>query len=624
MTSVARISSTGDISGNSLQIGTSSRITNAGAITGTSLNLGTISGNTVTAGNLVVGPSSSGITNAGDITGTSVNVSTGTITGGSLVVGGSTRITNAGDITGTSVNVSTGTITGGSLQIGSSSSITNAGAISGASLAISGSGTISTASTDNNSTAIATTAYVKNQAYAKYAVTNANYNLSGGGTVTWNGSVVTWSSRVIAINLNSAYASNGYFDIGPASSISLGDWQALYYAPDYGMGAGYNSSKLITVSWPADIGENWIFICSRNSDNGSLRWNPGYIEIPAGGTFYSSTGLCSWQVGPQGATGATGPKGDTGATGATGPKGDTGATGATGPKGDTGATGATGAKGATGTVSNTIDSGSLTINYGGLLVQGNFGQSSGSDRYINQTSTSYSTAANSIAICIQSTGGLIASVSGFLKNSDKRIKKKIELLESNTSLIIIENLKPVTYNYIDYITNGTLTKYGYIAQEVEKYIPEAIHHSSEYIPNCFENVDFSDNIITLNNSTTDIFDNVDGKNIKIKLYDISNNEIIREIQEIIDTKSFRIDTPIPTEKGDNNKIFLYGHRVDDFCSIEHDQIQSILCSGIQELNKIVQYQQQKIEDLEINQEKQNTRIEDLEKKIEFLMTKISP
>ena len=45
---------------------------------------------------------------------------------------------------------------------------------------------------------------------------------------------------------------------------------------------------------------------------------------------------------PPGATGATGPKGDTGATGATGPKGDTGATGATGPKGDKGDPGVTG------------------------------------------------------------------------------------------------------------------------------------------------------------------------------------------------------------------------------------------------------------------------------------------
>lgn len=53
-------------------------------------------------------------------------------------------------------------------------------------------------------------------------------------------------------------------------------------------------------------------------------------------------------VGPTGATGPQGPKGDTGATGPRGPKGDTGATGETGPqgpKGDTGATGATGPQG---------------------------------------------------------------------------------------------------------------------------------------------------------------------------------------------------------------------------------------------------------------------------------------
>jgi hypothetical protein len=59
-------------------------------------------------------------------------------------------------------------------------------------------------------------------------------------------------------------------------------------------------------------------------------------------------------VGPAGPTGATGAQGDTGATGPTGPKGDTGDTGATGPTGpkgdtgDTGATGPTGPKGDTG------------------------------------------------------------------------------------------------------------------------------------------------------------------------------------------------------------------------------------------------------------------------------------
>jgi hypothetical protein len=51
------------------------------------------------------------------------------------------------------------------------------------------------------------------------------------------------------------------------------------------------------------------------------------------------------QVGPQGATGATGVAGADGSTGATGIQGDAGATGATGIQGDVGATGATGATG---------------------------------------------------------------------------------------------------------------------------------------------------------------------------------------------------------------------------------------------------------------------------------------
>lgn len=53
-------------------------------------------------------------------------------------------------------------------------------------------------------------------------------------------------------------------------------------------------------------------------------------------------------VGPQGATGPQGPKGDTGSRGPQGPKGDTGDTGPQGAKGDTGAKGPQGPKGDTG------------------------------------------------------------------------------------------------------------------------------------------------------------------------------------------------------------------------------------------------------------------------------------
>lgn len=74
-------------------------------------------------------------------------------------------------------------------------------------------------------------------------------------------------------------------------------------------------------------------------------WRKEVVTYSDAGTADKVTVILMAIYGNQGATGQTGPKGDTGAVGATGqtgPKGDTGATGATGdagPKGDTGATG---------------------------------------------------------------------------------------------------------------------------------------------------------------------------------------------------------------------------------------------------------------------------------------------
>ena len=397
------ITNTGDISANSLMIGSSS-ITNAGAITGTSVNVGTGLSNTVTAGNLVVSANNYGITNGGIITGTSViarDMSGNTLTAaGNLVVGDSIRITSAGAITGTSVNVGTAsgrTVTAGNLVVGATPNNTiitgNSIAIgkerdSAFALDVSGRMML-TFNRDNNISkfftiqqyiATGTTgAYLDTQGglnlswnilshsngtnpgtgtylgsgmteftnYAGYGAkgtysdssggfsfwtaiarspttsstylaninvgsiycsgnircpiatgaANANYNLSGGGTVFWDGTNVTCSQRVIALHLNTEYASESFFDIGPFSNVYVGAWAALYYIPTIGALAPYNPANLRRVGLPATIGENWIFICSQNNDNGALRWNPGYVEIPPQGTYYSNSAIRSWNSG---------------------------------------------------------------------------------------------------------------------------------------------------------------------------------------------------------------------------------------------------------------------------------------------------------------------------------------
>ena len=209
---------------------------------------------------------------------------------------------------------------------------------------------------------------------------------------------------------------------------------------------------------------------------------------------------------------------------------------------------------------------------------------------------------------------LVQTATGFIVNSDQRIKKNIQNLSPEESLHLVQSLKPVSFDYIDY-TKGTNKKYGYIAQDIESVLPTAINHSSEYIPNIFEKVqiDTTKTKIRLTNKTTDIFELPKDKTqkIKLKFYDASNNEILREIQEIIDNKTILLSKPI-TE----NPLFLYGQEVSDFRSIENEQINVVLLSA-------VQAQQKKIVSLESKNVSLETKIEALEKKIEFLMTKIT-
>ena len=472
--------------------------------------------------------------------------------------------------------------------------------------------------------------------------------------MTWNATTrtVTWTQRVIAINLNYSLASNGFFDIGPTTITFNNNWTALYYVPTNGMSSTFDSTKLTQVSFPADIGENWIFICSFNSDTLCLRWNPGYIVIPNGGTYTSSTGVCSWNINTGDLVGTSLNVGSTGLVTCGNIRignttiADPGGTLATqnfvtsqgyltsgsGTNPTFGAiTSSSLTVGSTGLVTcGNIRIGNTTIaDPGGALATQNFVTSQG---YLTNSTTgglniqgqSGSTTNNTGKYYILSIGSnsvnsastntytgtfvglicryLVQTGTGFIVNSDQRIKKNIQSLSPEESLQLVQSLKPVSFDYID-PTKRTTKKYGFIAQEVESVLPTVINHSSDYIPNIFELVqkDISNkNKIRLTTKTTDIFELPKDKTqkIKLKFYDASNNEILREIQEIVDDKTILLSEPITEDP-----LFLYGQEVPDFRSVEHEQINTVLLSAVQAQQK---------------------KIESLESKIDFLMSKISP
>ena len=186
--------------------------------------------------------------------------------------------------------------------------------------------------------------------------------------------------------------------------------------------------------------------------------------------------------------------------------------------------------------------------------------------------------------------------------SDERIKREINDIQ--TPLNKIMELKPKEYYLCD--DKDYNKKFGVIAQDVEKIFPELIHTEKDYVANIYSYATYENGIITLNKDITDliniddelklILDNNDKNNLEIVIDDTPyNNRYKRrfiKVVEIIDNHSFKIDIDLEI-----NEIFIYGKKVDDFKRLDYESLYCLNIAATQELYKIIQLQQQQIEEL---------------------------
>jgi len=120
--------------------------------------------------------------------------------------------------------------------------------------------------------------------------------------------------------------------------------------------------------------------------------------------------------------------------------------------------------------------GSVVTNAGARYFNG------GSNLIVNTTDFNVSIHASND---ILANGSIVAT-------SDSRVKENITELQN--SLDMISRLRPVSYNKIDRVSYGNRLNYGFIAQEVEEVIPNAVNTGSGEVPvlKSFENVSFED------------------------------------------------------------------------------------------------------------------------------------
>ena len=229
---------------------------------------------------------------------------------------------------------------------------------------------------------------------------------------------------------------------------------------------------------------------------------------------------------------------------------------------------------------------------GGIRINGNIGSNSYNNNYAwfknngGSNTSSQSPGGNgdrSYALVINSTSGMYMLGGELDIGSDSRIKKDIENIDIDYAINCIRKISPSYFNLIYHNSNHV----GFIAQDVENCIPEAVKINIEFIPNILcngtvEKIDDNDDIYKI------VLDNpINTEKIlmpnKIKLIKdtIVNDKC--EIYEIIDDRILMIKGNID-DVINNGCVFVYGTLTNDFRSVDKNCIFTYGIAAIKKLD----------------------------------------
>jgi hypothetical protein len=192
--------------------------------------------------------------------------------------------------------------------------------------------------------------------------------------------------------------------------------------------------------------------------------------------------------------------------------------------------------------------------------------------------------------------------------SDARHKKLRSYSNGKTDLSLLNQLKVSNYTFIDTVGKGTKMQMGFIAQQVETVVPEAVNRIQDYIPSVYDmakSMVYDANAHTLRITTHEPHD-FQAKD-EIKLITIDKEHKVK-VESIIDTNTFVISN---WEKS-VDKLFVFGKRVDDFRTVDYDRLFTLGISSIQELSR-------RVEALE----KENTLLKSENKSLQQLKTDVA-
>lgn len=187
---------------------------------------------------------------------------------------------------------------------------------------------------------------------------------------------------------------------------------------------------------------------------------------------------------------------------------------------------------------------------------------------------------------------LVATSTGVY--SDIRLKKDIRPSSSQQDLETLRHIEIANYKMIDTIADNRQYK-KVIAQQVQRFYPLAINSSFNTLPDVFQLASsvskLSDSIYIITLAKPQHLQT--GDKVDLKCPDGVNGMAI--VTRVNNNKSVTVKSPLALDE--QKSVFVYGKRVDDVLTVDYDAISMLNVSATQQLAKIIDEQQKKINEL---------------------------
>ena len=191
--------------------------------------------------------------------------------------------------------------------------------------------------------------------------------------------------------------------------------------------------------------------------------------------------------------------------------------------------------------------------------------------------------------------------------SDRRIKENIQDIKDDEALQKIRALQPKTYTYKTEPERGVV--YGFIAQEVKEVLPHAVSLMRCVAPfDTMINANLTSNVLTLE-CPCDVLEV--GKDIQLKRPNRRELADITITNKISDTE-YEVNRSRINEDGGDGEYLLVGQEVDDFHTLDKNAVFVVATSAIQELDRQLQAERARNDELQVRLQALEARIEALE------------